>query len=194
MEDFSFRLLEPTDLGILQDFCNACKKLGYKNNESFASIKLDKMTMPFGRFFIGYDNRHKKIFTLAGIHKLDEVNDRAWRCLFRGATLPGYTMSNGLSKNFFQTMYQFKFILPLQIEYIKNRFINPEFYITTVNAKNNTDDAGKSKRMSVVAAKTMAKKNIIEKVKDDIILYYTNQTLWKINLTNFYKEKELHAL
>ena len=44
--------------------------------------------------FIGIDESKDKIFNLAGVHHLPEVSNNAWRCLFRGAQLPGYNLRN----------------------------------------------------------------------------------------------------
>ena len=59
------------------------------------------------------------IFNLAGVHHLPEVSPNAWRCLFRGAQLPGYAVSKGISKNMFKTGYQLAYVLPMQIEFIQ---------------------------------------------------------------------------
>jgi len=48
-----FRKLEEKDIPSLQEFCDTCKDLGYVNNQSFEAIKLDKMVMPYGQFFVG---------------------------------------------------------------------------------------------------------------------------------------------
>ena len=52
----TFRELLDSDLNKLQIFCDECKSLGYNNNASFNSIKLDKMQMPYGKYFIGIDD------------------------------------------------------------------------------------------------------------------------------------------
>ena len=115
----TFRELLDSDLNKLQIFCDECKSLGYNNNASFDSIKLAKMKMPYGKYFIGIDDSKDKIFNLAGVHHLPEVSNNAWRCLFRGAQVPGYNLSKGLTKNIFLTGYQLSYILPLQINFIR---------------------------------------------------------------------------
>ena len=95
--ELELRLLQESDHAKLLDFCNSCKKLGWDNNESFQAIKLDKMSMPHGQFFIGYDHSKDIIWNLAGVHRFPEVGEDAWRCLFRGAQLPGYSLSGSFT-------------------------------------------------------------------------------------------------
>ena len=83
------------------------------------------------------------IFNLAGVHHLPEVTPNAWRCLFRGAQLPGYAVSKGISKNMFKTGYQLAYVLPMQIEFIQNTYPDAEFYMSTNVDK---DGSGKSIR------------------------------------------------
>ncbi len=45
-----FRKLQDEDLDDLKIFCEACRTLGYYNNDSFKSIKLDQMKMPYGQY------------------------------------------------------------------------------------------------------------------------------------------------
>jgi len=190
--ELEFRLLENTDYSKLQEFCNRCKEQGWYNNSSFDAIKLDKMCMPYGRFFIGYDHNKNIIFNLAGVHHLPEIADNAWRCLFRGAQLPGYSISGGFTKNIFKTGYQLSYVLPMQMEFIKYYDPAAEFYMTTNNQNTSVDNAGKSKRMDIIMSKTLAKIGVLDKFAEDFELFYTQQTIWKINEEHYHLQRSLY--
>jgi hypothetical protein len=190
--ELEFRLLENTDYSKLQEFCNRCKEQGWHNNSSFDAIKLDKMSMPYGRFFIGYDHNKNIIFNLAGVHHLPEIADNAWRCLFRGAQLPGYSISGGFTKNIFKTGYQLSYVLPMQMEFIKYYDPAAEFYMTTNNQNTSVDNAGKSKRMDIIMSKTLAKIGVLDKFAEDFELFYTQQTIWKINEEHYHLQRSLY--
>ena len=175
-----FRLLQESDYGNLEIFCNECKKLNLKNNESFDAIKIDKMKMPYGQYFIGYDYNSERIWNLAGIHRLPEINDRAWRCLFRGAQLPGYTMQHILTKNMLKTSYQMTFVLHWQIEFIKSMYKDAEFYTSTNNLKNK-DAPIKSQLLDQKVNPLLENQGIFEKVHDNFLLYNTSQSIWKVH-------------
>lgn len=174
----TFKRLEEFDHDELQNFLNDCARLGYENNSSFKSIKLDNMVMPHGQFFIGLDN--DKIFTLAGVHAMEP---HKYRCLFRGAALPGY--STGLTG--LRASYQFIYILNMQIDFILEYDPNAEFYITT----NHSQEKGKSSRMNDVWCPRAAKQGILL-IEDENFLYNNIlQRLWKINVTCYKKWRVL---
>ena len=128
-----YRELLDSDIDNLKIFCDTCSELNYHNNVSFESIKLDKMTMPYGQFFVGLDN--DKIFTIAGVHRMPEINDKAWRCLFRGAQLPGYVPK--FSTNPYELIIHFRELLYLQLNYVLSIEPDSEFYITSNIIDNN---------------------------------------------------------
>lgn len=177
----TFRQLEDTDIDRLQKFCEECSKLGYTNNSSFQSIKLDKMRMPYGKYFVGVDESKDRIFNLAGVHHLPEIAPNAWRCLFRGAQLPGYAIRKGLSKNMLRTGYQLAYILPMQIDYIKKQYDDAEFYMTTNIDK---DGSGKSIRMGKFVELLLRDDILIKHSEQE--LFYTMQKIWKIDLEMLY--------
>ena len=170
----TFRTLNNSDLPELQKFCNSCSKLGYENNKSFASIKLDQMEMPYGQFFVGLDNN--KIFTFAGVHQLPELGDNAWRCLFRGAQLPGYTPS--WSTNIFKSWIHLSHLLYYQIKFIQDHDANAEFYISS-----NVDNplAGVSSRLDKTILPRMQQNGLVTLNKENFMLYHTLQNVWKVN-------------
>jgi hypothetical protein len=155
----------------------ACKSLGLENNKDAAAIKLDKMQMPYGQYFIGWDNAADCIWNLAGVHHLPELGNNAWRVLFRGAQLPGYAL--GISKDFFSISHHWRYFLPLQIMYIQASRPDADFIVTT-NIKNG--GAGKSDRLDKVVMPLLADQGIVELVEYDYELFNTRQNIWRINL------------
>ena len=170
----TFKKLEDSDHASLQDFLDSCRQLGYENNTSFESIKLDTMIMPHGQFFIGLDNN--TIFTFAGIHVMEP---HKYRCLFRGAGLPRY--STGLTG--LRASYQFIYLLDMQIDFILEHDPLAEFYITT----NHNQENGKSSRMNDVWCPRAAKQGIMSLEDENFLYNYTLQRLWKINVS-LYKQ------
>lgn len=168
----TFKQLEPSDHTSLQVFLDECNQLGYENNKSFESIKLDKMTMPYGQFFIGLID--DKIFTLAGVHHM-ELNK--YRCMFRGATLPGY--STGLTG--LRASYQVIYLLNMQIDLILEHNKDAEFYVTT----NISQDNGKSARMNTVWLPRASKIGLFELVDSNFMYNNTLQRLWKLNVEKY---------
>lgn len=167
-----FKKLEELDYDKLQIFLDSCNNLGYENNKSFDSIKLDKMKMPYGQFFIGLIN--DKIITLAGVHHMD---DNRYRCMFRGASLPGYT--TGLTG--LRASYQVMYLLNMQIDLILNHNPSAEFYVTT----NVEQSKGKSSNMDKIWLPRASKIGLFELVDDNFIYNYTTQRLWKLNVEKY---------
>ena len=170
----------------LEKFCLACKSLGLENNKDSNAIKLDKMTMPYGQYFIGWDNKSECIWNLAGIHQLPELGENVWRVLFRGAQLPGYAL--GTSKDFFKVSYHWRYFLPLQIQFIQAGYPDAEFVVTT-NIKNNS--AGKSDRLDKIVMPQLEQQGIVDFVSTADI-FYTQQNVWKIKLDSLRSKK--HSL
>lgn len=165
----------------LRQFCDQCRKLGYDNNINFESMKVDKMYWPYGQYFFAADG--DTIFSVAGVHVLPEVNKNAYRCLFRGAGLPGYyTGKFGL-----RASYQFIYLLNMQIDFVLRHNPDAEFYLTT----NVTDAKGKSKKMNDVYCPKLMKQGVVDLVTDDFYFNYTVQSLWKINV---FRYKEFRVL
>lgn len=178
-----FRKLEESDIPALQDFCDACKELEYVNNQSFEAIKLDKMKPPYGQFFIGIDK--DKIFTIAGVHRLPEVSDRAWRCLFRGAQLPGYTPQ--WSMDIFKSGIHFSQFLYQQIKFVQEIDPDAEFYVST-NVDSNV--GAKSSRMNNIMMPRIAKRGIWGLALENFMLFNVPQNLWKVNVQQYMEARE----
>lgn len=173
-----FRTLENSDLPELKIFCNACKELGYENNASLESMKFSTAV-----FFGAFDD--DKIISLAGVHRLSEVNDRAWRCLFRGAQLPGYTPQWSL--DIFKSGIHFSQFLYRQIKLVQDIDPQAEFYIST-NIKSNT--GAKSSRLNDIMMPRIAKMGIWELHLENFPLYHVPQNLWRVNVAVYMKARE----
>lgn len=179
-------MLEESDLPFLEKFCNECKILGLNNNKDFEAIKLEKMVMPYGQYFVGWDRNSNKIWNLAGIHHLPEISNNTWRCLFRGAQLPGYTI--GTSKNFLKISYHWRYFLLYQIDFILSTCPCAEFVIST-----NIDNisAGRSSQLNATIMPLLAKHDLVTLYRENIDLFYVKQNIWKIDILQLRKALEL---
>jgi hypothetical protein len=173
------RKLEDSDIPKLIEFCDKCKELGIENNKDLASMKLDKMHMPYGQFFIVL-NPEGDIVSVAGVHKFPEVSENAYRCLFRGAQLPGYAPA--FSMNFFNSGIHFSYLLYMQIQFIQEFDKNAEFYIST---NKNSDTGACSARMNAIMMPRIEKLGIWRLFRKDTILYNTLQNIWKVNVLQY---------
>ena len=174
----TFRLYQESDKEAMAEFCRACSVLGYENNSSFESMKLDK-----AYFFIAVDGN--KIVSVAGVHKLPEVNEHAWRCLFRGAQLPGYAPA--WSMDIFKSGIHFSQFLFRQIKLVQDIDPQAEFYVST-NVNSNT--GAKSSRMNDVMMPRIAKRGIWDLHLENFELYHVPQNLWKVNVETYMKARE----
>jgi len=176
-----YRELLDSDLHKLQEFCDQCKELNYHNNIDLKSIKYESMVMPYGKFFIGLDN--DKIFTIAGVHQLHEIDTNGYRCLFRGAQLPGY---NKKSLSVFGVIH-FSNLLNLQIEYIRNINPNSNFYVSSNILDNNN---GYSSKVNRIFMPRVEKMGVWDLYKSDVILYNTRQNVYKINVDEYFRRRK----
>lgn len=171
----TFRLYQDSDKEAMAEFCRACEELGYTNNASFEAMKLDK-----AYFFIAVDAG--KIVSVAGVHKLPEVNEHAWRCLFRGAQLPGYAPA--WSMDIFKSGIHFSQFLYRQIKLVQDIDPQAEFYVST-NVNSNT--GAKSSRMNDVMMPRIAKRGIWNLHLENFELYHVPQNLWKVDVDTYLK-------
>ena len=158
----------------LEVFCQKAWQLGYTNNASLKAMKYD-WCKENGEYFCAI--KDDDIIAVAGCHKLPEVNDNAWRILFRGCELPGSSPYKGLNKGDWNSITQRDFI-PKFIDYIPSK----DLYIST-NISN--EHSGKALRNHKIM-------NILAKQKDayiddmgDMVLNQTHQTIWKLNIDKY---------
>jgi len=169
----TFRTLSKNDRDAVKIFCNS---QSYSNNTSLEKMKWD--WCPFWCAAFDQD----RIISIAGAHELPEVSPNAYRLLFRGAQLPGYTLGTG--RDIFKTGIQLSYLLDLQIGWAMEKDINADLYIST----NINDDGGKSQRMNNTIMPLLAKRGIWE-LDRQMELYNVPQNLWRINVHNYMEER-----
>lgn len=174
----TFKAYGADDRSSLEEFCQICSELGYINNASIEAMKLDS-----AKFFLALDG--SKIVSVAGVHQLPEINDRAWRCLFRGAQLPGYSPT--WSMDIFKSGIHFSQFLYMQIKFVLDLDPNSEFYIST-NVNSNT--GAKSSRLNDVMMPRIAKRGIWDLHLENFELYHVPQNLWKVNVAVYMEARE----
>lgn len=169
----TFKALTNNDKKAVKEFCQS---QNYSNNTS-----LEKMKWDWCPFWCAAFNG-ERIVSIAGAHELPEVSPNAYRLLFRGAQLPGYTL--GVGRNIFKTGIQLSYLLPIQINWALTLNPKAELYIST----NINDDGGKSQRMNEVMMPLLAKKKIW-KLEQSMILYNVPQRLWRIDVKKYEEER-----
>jgi hypothetical protein len=182
-----FKIVELTEeyYDRLQIFCELCSTLGYVNNSSFKAMKLEQMKMPYGKYHIAVDIDRGNIFSIAGVHHLPEVDPDSYRCLFRGAQLPGYmpTLCSNLFKNAIKI--HFGYFLYVQILDILDINPNAKFFIST---NVNSNQGAKSYKMNKTIMPLMEKRGFWSLYKENVVLYNTTQNIYKVN-HEFYLEE-----
>lgn len=175
-----YKLLTLEDIPAVNQFCKECQTLGYENNTSLETMKFHSAT-----FFAAYDQ--ECIVSLAGVHQLPEVNKHAWRCLFRGAQLPGYTPQ--WSMNIFKSGIHFSQFLYRQIKHVQTIDPSAEFYIST-NLQSTI--GAKSHRMNDVMMPRIAKMGVWNLHAENIMLYNVPQNLWKVDVETYMQLRDQH--
>lgn len=171
-----FRFATEKDRSLVEQFC---KDQNFSNNTSLDKMKWE-WCLEVGTWTVATDD--EKIVSIAGVHPLPEVSEHAYRCLFRGAQLPGYTLGTG--RDIFKTGIQLSYLLDLQIRWAMEKNINADLYIST----NINDDGGKSQRMNNTIMPLLAKRGIWE-LDRQMELYNVPQNLWRINVLTYMEER-----
>lgn len=171
---FQIKELTPEMDLCLQNFCKKCEELGYMNN-TFSAMKYEWLRQQGGIWhcvsYGGLEAGYGDILSLAGCHPLPEVNDNAWRVMFRGVQLPGH-YGFGLSK-YHMNALTWRHILPKQLEFIGE---DKEIYITT----NMTNDASGKMNKTHRLFQRLKVLGMVEHHRD-MELYFTRQSVWKLN-------------
>lgn len=175
--------LEEEHLPLLEEFCNAARKVGYSNNSSPKKMKFgghpDLGVMPH---FWGL-LKDGKLASVGGCHFWPDAERKytTLRTLFRSATLPEYDgIIPGISKNHMNSV-PFSILLPFQLKYgLTNG--GKDFLITTSHGEH--DASGKMKRTHR-ALELLAKRGIVKFHREHIV-YHVPQTLWRINLSAYH--------
>jgi hypothetical protein len=161
----------------LEIFCKEVEELGYINNSSLKAMKYE-WCKDYGEYFCAI--RDDKIVAVAGCHPLPEVGENAWRILFRGCELPHQDIFKGLGKGDWNSITQREFI-PKFIEWCPTN----ELYLTTnITHEHSNGKAERNHRLMGL----LAKQGILDK-HCDMELYFTEQTIWKLNIEEYTKRR-----
>jgi hypothetical protein len=153
----------------LETFFDTAKELKYLNNVSKRAMKYD-WCLDFGGIWHCAIDDNNRMVSLAGCHPLPEVDDNAWRVMFRGVQIPG-DYGFGLSK-YHMSALTWRLLLPLQLEYIDNA----DAYITTNISHDASGKMNKTHRLF----QQLEKLGMVEHY-NDMELYHTDQSVWKLN-------------
>lgn len=163
----------------IETFCKEAKKLGYENNASLKAMKFD-WCKENGEYFCAI--KDEKIVAVAGCHPLPEVEQDAWRIMFRGCELPQSDTFTGLGKGDWNSITQ-REMIPLFINWCPSS----KLYITTNTHHEHSN--GKSARNHKLMG-LLAKQKILDK-HSEMLLYYTEQTIWKLNIEEYTRRRNL---
>ena len=163
----------------LEEFCKECKNLGYANNSNFEAMKLEWCKQR-GEYWCAI--KEDTIVAVAGCHPLPEVGPNAWRILFRGCELPQNDTFKGLGKGDWNSITQREFI-PVMINWCPS----DQLYITTNTYHEHSN--GKASRNHRLMG-LLAKQKILDK-HSEMMLYYTEQTVWKLNIKEYTRRRSL---
>ena len=120
------------------------------------------------------------IVAVAGCHPLPEVGPNAWRIMFRGCELPQQDTFKGLGKGDWNSITQ-REMIPKFIEWCPT----DELYITTnIDHEHSNGKASRNHRLMGL----LAKQGILDK-HSDMVLYYTKQTVWKLNIPEYTRRR-----
>ena len=162
----------------LETFCKEAEELGYTNNSSLKAMKYE-WCKDYGEYFCAIED--DKIISVAGCHPLPEINDKAWRVMFRGAQLPGYNKLVGLNK-YHMSAITWREILPAQIQFCDT----DELYITT---NVDYDASGKMNKIHRLF-KSLHKLGMVD-YQGRVFLYQTEQSVWKLNINEYTKRRNM---
>lgn len=163
----------------LINFCAKCNDLGYKNNESLEAMRLEWCLGQGGQFFLTYYD--DALISVSGCHPIPQVDNTAYRLLFRGVELPEYqNFFNVVSKTHMSAL-PFFYHVPLQIAWAKKQEFS-KFVITT-NWDN--PDGIKSMNKSHRVFKLLARQGLVDCEIEKIHLWHTDQSVWKLNINSY---------
>lgn len=165
---------------VLEEFCKECSLVGYKNNDSIKSMKLEWCLKLGGQFFLTFFN--DKLISLSGCHPLPEAGDNNYRILFRGATLPKYQNLHGTLSKTHMNSTPFYYHVPKQIDWALSKGYSN--YVITTNHKNK--DGIESMNKSHRVFKLLEKQNIVSCLHENLWLFNTEQSVWSLNIDNYF--------
>ena len=163
----------------LRSFCQKAEALGYENNSSLDAMKFD-WCQEIGKWLCAIEN--DEIIAVAGCHPLPEVSKNAWRIMFRGCELPKKDNFKGLGKGDWNSITQ-REMIPRFIDWCPSN----QLYITTNTYHEHSN--GKAARNHRLMG-LLAKQKILDK-HSEMMLYYTEQTVWKLNIEEYTRRRNL---
>jgi len=158
----------------LNNFCNECKKIGYKNNESLKKLKLDRV-----KYSCIYDKH--KIIAISGTHHVDYYTGKHdWGVWYRVVILPEYHTYFNQTMPYGSSSIAFRICLKENILFAKKH--GAEIFLFTTNLNN--DQSPKMIRQNS-HARMFEKLGILSYLGEREI-FYTPQNLWKINIKSYF--------
>jgi hypothetical protein len=170
-------------LSALEIFCELCERTDYKNNDTVSSMRLEWCLKLGGQFFLTYYDG--KIISVSGCHPLPEVGPDVYRILFRGATLKEYQNLLGIMSKTHMTSIPFYSHIPLALEWAKDK---ASTFVVTTNWSNPNGIKSMSKSHNVLGL--LARQNIVSCLIEKVNLFYTDQTVWKLNIDTYFTARE----
>jgi len=168
-------------------FTMKCKQHGYYNNASIDRLKVKWCVDNGGTFFATYLD--DTLVSISGCHALPEVDDKTYRILYRGATLPEAQNFQGVMNKYHMNSIPFFYHVPKHIEWARER--GAEKFIITTNWDNqDIPTMEKSHR----AFKVLEKRGIVTCLSERVELFHTEQTLWELNLEKYFELREEYRL
>jgi hypothetical protein len=182
MMNFNLSTIEYTDSNRhdLILFCESCRQSGYKNNETLSAIRLEECLSQGGQFFLTYLD--DTLISISGCHPLPQVGPQVFRVLFRGVVLKEYQNLFGLVSKTHMTSIPFYYHLPLQLEWARSKGYK-DICITT---NWNNPDGITSMNHSHKVLQLLERQGIVESLIDKIHLFHTDQTVWRVNIENYF--------
>ena len=163
----------------LRSFCQKAKELGYQNNSSLEAMKFD-WCHELGKWFCAIEDDN--IVAVAGCHPLPEISPTAWRIMFRGCELPQTDKFKGLGKGDWNSITQ-REMIPKFINYCPT----DKIYITTnIDHEHSNGKSTRNHRLMGL----LAKQGILD-WHSDVTLYYTKQTVWRLNIAEYTRRRNL---
>lgn len=164
----------------LSKFCKKCNYYNFNNNKDFKSLKIDKFEQGKIDYYLIIEN--DKIVGITGVDDLSHILENTKRILYRTCILPEFKPPNkNLSyAKFHMNWIPWSHITPIMIK----DNINYNLVFTTNNDSNNVDNSGRMFRVHN-SLKNLIKYNIIINIGTHNI-YYTKQTVWEINIDNYF--------
>ncbi len=172
----------------LSIFCNKCRDLGWKNNESFEAMKLNDPDVQFWLIYV--DNVLACVCGAQEMYAKDAdsiIKDKDFRIFFRTATLPEYQHYYPHNRYLGKSLY-IRHLTDLQTFWALRRGAK------RVMLSSNTADVG-SPHMKKVAAVTRLNETVrcnkrgIPPLWDELgecTLFYTKQIIFNMYLENLY--------